>query len=118
MRETFGFTGHHADRAVGVARGRYVELSGRCRHEPDVADDNVFADSLVSHFAVDQECDLERLRLSTGVHWRNRHTPLPGSERITRLAGGDFDGAIGRYARGYYYEAKRLGLLEVTGLKS
>jgi soluble lytic murein transglycosylase-like protein len=30
---------------------------------------------------------------------------------------GDRDAAVGWYARGYYYEAKRLGLLEETGLR-
>lgn len=34
------------------------------------------------------------------------------------VAGGDIDAAMGWYARGYYYEAKRLGLLEETGLRS
>jgi soluble lytic murein transglycosylase-like protein len=33
------------------------------------------------------------------------------------VAGGDPDAAIGWYARGYYYEAKRLGLLGETGLR-
>lgn len=33
------------------------------------------------------------------------------------VAGGDMDAAMGWYARGYYYEAKRLGLLEETGLR-
>ncbi|SIN88878.1 lytic transglycosylase domain-containing protein [Vannielia litorea] len=33
------------------------------------------------------------------------------------VSGGDIDSAIGWYARGYYYEAKRLGLLEETGLR-
>jgi soluble lytic murein transglycosylase-like protein len=32
------------------------------------------------------------------------------------VAGGDHDEAVGWYSRGYYYEAKRLGLLEETGL--
>ena len=32
------------------------------------------------------------------------------------VAGGDADAAIGWYARGYYFEAKRLGLLKETGL--
>lgn len=32
------------------------------------------------------------------------------------VSGGDEDAAVGWYARGYYYEAKRLGLLEETGL--
>lgn len=32
------------------------------------------------------------------------------------VSGGDQDAAVGWYARGYYYEAKRLGLLEETGL--
>ena len=32
------------------------------------------------------------------------------------LAGGDFDGAIGRYARGYYYEARDRCMLVETGL--
>jgi soluble lytic murein transglycosylase-like protein len=32
------------------------------------------------------------------------------------VAAGDPDAAIGWYARGYYYEAKRMGLLEETGL--
>ena len=34
------------------------------------------------------------------------------------VSGGDEAAAVGWYARGYYYEAKRLGLLEETGLKS
>lgn len=34
------------------------------------------------------------------------------------VAEGDPDEAIGWYARGYYYEAKRKGLLRKTGLKS
>ncbi|MFO1144013.1 MAG: lytic transglycosylase domain-containing protein [Amaricoccus sp.] len=33
------------------------------------------------------------------------------------VAGGDSDEAVGWYARGYYYEAKRKGLLEATGLR-
>ncbi len=33
------------------------------------------------------------------------------------VAGGDRDAAVGWYARGYYYEAKRKGLLEETGLR-
>jgi len=34
------------------------------------------------------------------------------------VAGGDIDNAMMWYARGYYYEAKRLGLLYETGLRS
>jgi len=33
------------------------------------------------------------------------------------VSGGDEAEAVGWYARGYYYEAKRLGLLEETGLR-
>ena len=33
------------------------------------------------------------------------------------VSGGDIDSAVMWYARGYYYEAKRLGLLEETGLR-
>lgn len=33
------------------------------------------------------------------------------------VADGDQDDAVKWYARGYYYEAKRLGLLEETGLR-
>lgn len=33
------------------------------------------------------------------------------------VADGDRDAAVGWYARGYYYEAKRLGLLEEAGLR-
>jgi soluble lytic murein transglycosylase-like protein len=33
------------------------------------------------------------------------------------VAGGDREDAVGWYARGYYYEAKRKGLLEETGLR-
>jgi len=33
------------------------------------------------------------------------------------VSGGDIEEAIMWYARGYYYEAKRLGLLEETGLR-
>jgi len=32
------------------------------------------------------------------------------------VANGDHDRAVGFYARGYYYDAKRRGMLEVTGL--
>ena len=34
------------------------------------------------------------------------------------VSGGDMDSAVMWYARGYYYEAKRLGLLKETGLRS
>ena len=34
------------------------------------------------------------------------------------VSGGDQDEAVKWYASGYYYEAKRLGLLEETGLRS
>lgn len=34
------------------------------------------------------------------------------------VAGGDHDQAVRNYARGYYYDAKRKGLLEATGLKA
>lgn len=34
------------------------------------------------------------------------------------VSGGDEDEAIGWFARGYYYEAKRLGLLQETGLRA
>ncbi|MEZ5716393.1 MAG: lytic transglycosylase domain-containing protein [Paracoccaceae bacterium] len=34
------------------------------------------------------------------------------------VSGGDIDRAMMWYARGYYYEAKRLGLLKETGLRS
>jgi soluble lytic murein transglycosylase-like protein len=33
------------------------------------------------------------------------------------VADGDRDEAVGWYAKGYYYEAKRKGLLEETGLR-
>jgi soluble lytic murein transglycosylase-like protein len=33
------------------------------------------------------------------------------------VAGGNADAAVGYYARGYYYDAKRMGLLEETGLR-
>jgi soluble lytic murein transglycosylase-like protein len=34
------------------------------------------------------------------------------------VSGGDEAEAVGWYARGYYYEAKRMGLLEETGLRT
>lgn len=34
------------------------------------------------------------------------------------VARGNHDRAVGWYARGYYYEAKRMGLLKETGLRS
>ncbi|NIY78975.1 MAG: lytic transglycosylase domain-containing protein [Rhodobacteraceae bacterium] len=34
------------------------------------------------------------------------------------VSGGDIDSAMGWYARGYYYEAKKQGLLYETGLRS
>ena len=40
---------------------------------------------------------------------------LRGAWLVSR---GDEDEAVGWYARGYYYEAKRLGLLEETGLRA
>lgn len=40
---------------------------------------------------------------------------LRGAWLVSR---GDEDEAVGWYARGYYYEAKRLGLLRETGLRS
>jgi len=33
------------------------------------------------------------------------------------LSDGDYDTAVGWYARGFYYEAKRRGMLEETGLR-
>ena len=33
------------------------------------------------------------------------------------VAGGDYDDSVKWYSRGYYYEAKRKGLLEETGLR-
>ncbi|QHQ35890.1 lytic transglycosylase domain-containing protein [Algicella marina] len=33
------------------------------------------------------------------------------------LSGGSYDKAVGWYSRGYYYEAKRRGMLEETGLR-
>jgi len=33
------------------------------------------------------------------------------------VSDGSYDAAVGWYARGYYYEAKRRGLLEETGLR-
>jgi soluble lytic murein transglycosylase-like protein len=39
---------------------------------------------------------------------------LRGAWLVSR---GDQEAAVGWYARGYYYEAKRLGLLEETGLR-
>jgi hypothetical protein len=34
------------------------------------------------------------------------------------VSGGNEAEAVSWYARGYYYEAKRLGLLEETGLRT
>ncbi|RVV99271.1 lytic transglycosylase domain-containing protein [Mesobaculum littorinae] len=34
------------------------------------------------------------------------------------VSDGDYDEAVGWYSRGYYYEAKRRGLLRETGLRS
>jgi soluble lytic murein transglycosylase-like protein len=39
---------------------------------------------------------------------------LRGAWLVSR---GDRDAAVGWYSRGYYYEAKRMGLLEETGLR-
>ena len=33
------------------------------------------------------------------------------------VAGGDYDDSVKWYSRGYYYEAKRKGLLKATGLR-
>jgi soluble lytic murein transglycosylase-like protein len=40
---------------------------------------------------------------------------LRGAWLVSR---GDEDAAVGWYARGYYYEAKRMGLLKETGLRT
>ena len=44
----------------------------------------------------------------------------PGNTCAARgwCRGGDQDEAVSWYAQGYYYEAKRLGLLEETGLRA
>ncbi len=49
----------------------------------------------------------------TNLRYAGRY--LRGAWIVSR---GDQDEAIGWYARGYYYEAKRLGLLEETGLRT
>ncbi|WP_431299614.1 transglycosylase SLT domain-containing protein [Tabrizicola sp. BL-A-41-H6] len=52
------------------------------------------------------------LDAETNLKYAGRY--LRGAWLVSR---GDEDAAVGWYARGYYYEAKRLGLLEETGLK-
>jgi soluble lytic murein transglycosylase-like protein len=49
----------------------------------------------------------------TNLRYAGRY--LRGAWLVSR---GDQDEAIGWYSRGYYYEAKRMGLLEETGLRA
>jgi soluble lytic murein transglycosylase-like protein len=53
------------------------------------------------------------LDAETNLRYAGRY--LRGAWLVSR---GNEDEAIGWYARGYYYEAKRLGLLEETGLRT
>lgn len=53
------------------------------------------------------------LDAETNLQFAGRY--LRGAWLVSR---GDETEAVGWYARGYYYEAKRLGLLEETGLRS
>ena len=53
------------------------------------------------------------LDAETNLRYAGRY--LRGAWLVSR---GDEDEAVGWYARGYYYEAKRLGLLEETGLRA
>jgi soluble lytic murein transglycosylase-like protein len=53
------------------------------------------------------------LDAETNLKYAGRY--LRGAWLVSR---GDEDAAVGWYARGYYYEAKRLGLLEETGLRT
>jgi soluble lytic murein transglycosylase-like protein len=53
------------------------------------------------------------LDAETNLRYAGRY--LRGAWLVAR---GDEDEAVGWYARGYYYEAKRLGLLEETGLRA
>jgi soluble lytic murein transglycosylase-like protein len=50
---------------------------------------------------------------ATNLRYAGRY--LRGAWMVAR---GDEDEAVGWYARGYYYEAKRMGLLEETGLRA
>ncbi len=52
------------------------------------------------------------LDAETNIKYAGRY--LRGAWLVSR---GNEDAAVGWYARGYYYEAKRLGLLEETGLR-
>lgn len=52
------------------------------------------------------------LDAETNLKYAGRY--LRGAWLVSR---GDEDAAVGWYARGYYYEAKRMGLLEETGLR-
>lgn len=49
----------------------------------------------------------------TNLRYAGRY--LRGAWLVSR---GDQDEAVGWYSRGYYYEAKRMGLLEETGLRA
>ena len=49
----------------------------------------------------------------TNLRYAGRY--LRGAWMVSR---GNQDEAVGWYARGYYYEAKRMGLLEETGLRA
>ncbi len=53
------------------------------------------------------------LDAETNLRYAGRY--LRGAWLVSR---GDQDEAVGWYARGYYYEAKRMGLLEETGLRA
>ena len=54
----------------------------------------------------------ELLDADVNLQWAGKY--LKGAYLVS---GGDIEGAMKWYARGYYYEAKRLGLLEETGLR-
>ena len=57
--------------------------------------------------------DADLLDADTNLQWAVKY--LRGAWLVS---GGDMDAAVMWYARGYYYEAKRLGLLYETGLRT
>ena len=56
--------------------------------------------------------------MQQGVGMTEINTMVKAVARAYLVARGNHDRAVSWYSRGYYYEAKRMGLLKETGLRS